>query len=65
MQACGGCQKMPMCPFFGSKIMNLLFFFQPKKFSLLPTPWGLYEVDLDELFFSLCTFQPFLVCWRF
>ena len=37
--------------FFGSKIMNLLVFFdfEPKKCFLR----------------SLCTFQPFLLCWRF
>ena len=31
-------------PFFGSKIMNLLVFFdfEPKKCFRVPTPWGLY-----------------------
>ena len=33
-------------PFFGSKIMNLLIFFdfEPKKCSRVPTLWGLYGV---------------------
>ena len=54
-------------PFFGSKIMNVLVFFdfEPKKCFRVPTPWGLYGVESDERFCSLCTFQPFLVCWRF
>ena len=54
-------------PFFGSKIMNLLVFFdfEPKKCSRVPTLWGLYGAEWDERLGSLCTFQPFLVCWRF
>ena len=53
--------------FFGSKIMNLLVFFdfEPKKCFRVPTPWGLYGVEWDERLCSLCTFQPFLVCWGF
>ena len=37
-------------PFFGSKIMNLLVFFEfeSKKCFRVPTPWGLYAVELDE-----------------
>ena len=33
-------------PFFGSKITNLLVFFdfEPKKCFRVPTPWGLYAV---------------------
>ena len=34
-------------PFFGSKIMNLLVFFdfELKKFFRVPTPWGLYGAE--------------------
>ena len=62
----GGGQKMTP-PFFGSKIMNLLVFFdfEPKKCFRVPTPWGLYGAEWDERSCSLCTFQPFLLCWRF
>ena len=62
----GGGQKMTP-PFFGSKIMNLLVFFdfEPKKCFRVPTPWGLYGAECDERLCSLCTFRPFLVCWRF
>ena len=37
-------------PFFGSKIMNLLVFFdfEPKKCFRVPTPWGLYGAEWDE-----------------
>ena len=54
-------------PFFGSKIMNLLVFFdfEPKKCFPVPTPWGLYGAEWDKRSCSLCTFQPFLLCWRF
>ena len=54
-------------PFFGPKIMNLLVFFdfEPKKCFRVPTLWGLYGAEWDERSCSLCTFQPFLVCWRF
>ena len=36
--------------FFGSKIMNLLVFFdfEPKKCFRVPTPWGLYGAEWDE-----------------
>ena len=46
-------------PFFGSKIMNLLVFFdfEPKKCSWVPTPLGLYGAKWDERSCSLCTFQ--------
>ena len=52
-------------PFIGSKIMNLLVFFdfEPKKCFRVPTLWGLYGPEWDEC--SLCTFQPFLLCCRF
>ena len=51
-------------PFFGSKIMNLLVFFnfEPKKCFRAPTPWGLYGAEWDEPLCSLCSFQPFLLC---
>ena len=54
-------------PFLGSKIMNLLVFFdfEPKKCSRVPTLWGLYGLEWDERLCSLCTFQPFLLCCRF
>ena len=34
-------------PFFGSKITNLLVFFdfEPKKCFRVPTPWGLYGAE--------------------
>ena len=37
-------------PFFGSKIMNLLVFFdfEPKKCFRVPTLWGLYGAEWDE-----------------
>ena len=59
----GGGQKMTP-PFFGSKIMNLLVFFdfEPKKFFRVPTLWGLYGAEWDERSCSLCTFKPFLLC---
>ena len=46
-------------PFFGSKIMNLLVFFdfEPKKCFRVPTLWGLYGAEWDERLCSLCTFQ--------
>ena len=45
----GGGQKMTP-PFFGSKIMNLLVFFDfgPKKFFRVPTLWGLYVAEWGE-----------------
>ena len=54
-------------PFFGSKIMNLSVFFdfEPKKCFWVPTPWGLYGAEWGERLCSLCTFQPFLLCWLF
>ena len=46
-------------PFFGSKIMNLLVFFdfEPKKFFRLPTLWGLYGAEWDERLCSLMHFS--------
>ena len=46
-------------PFFGSKIMNLLVFFdyEPKKCFRVPTPWGLYGAEWDERSCSLCIFS--------
>ena len=54
-------------PVFGSKIMNLLVFFdfEPKKCFRVPTLWGLYGAEWDERLCSLCTFRPFLLCRRF
>ena len=45
----GGGQKMTP-PFFGSKIMNLLVFFdfEPKKCFRVPTLWGLYGAEWDK-----------------
>ena len=45
-------------PFFGSKIMNLLVFFdfEPKKCFPVPTPLGLNGAKWDERLRSLCTF---------
>ena len=57
----GGGQKMTP-PFFGSKIMNLLVFSILSR-KRVPTPWGLYGAEWDER--CLCTFEPFLLCWRF
>ena len=44
-------------PFFGSKIMNLLVFFdfEPKKCFRVPTLWGLYGAEWDKRLCSLCT----------
>ena len=55
----GGGQKMTP-PFFGSKIMNLLVFFdfEPKQCFRVPTLWGLYGAEWDERSRSLCTFSP-------
>ena len=63
----GGASKNDPPFFFGSKMMNLLvfFYFEPKKCFRVPNPWGLYGGEWDERLCSLCTFQPFLVCWRF
>ena len=57
----GGGGGSKMTPFFGSKIKNLLVFFdfEPKKCFRIPTPWGLYGAEWDERLCSLCTFQPF------
>ena len=48
-------------PFLGSKIMNLLVFFdfEPKKCFRVPTPWGLYGAEWGECLCSLCTFTHF------
>ena len=54
----GGVKQRPP-PFFGSKIMNLLGFFdfEPKKCFRVPTPWGLYGAVWDERYCSLCIFS--------
>ena len=65
----GGSKMSKKSPplFFGSKIMNLLVFFdfELKNCFWVPTPWGLDGAEWDECLCSLCTFQPFLVRWRF
>ena len=45
----GGGHKLTP-PLFGSKIMNVLVFFdfEPKKCFRVPTPWGLYGAEWDE-----------------
>ena len=55
--------KKATSPFFRSKIMNLLFFFnfEAKKCFRVPTPWGLYGAEWDGPLCRLCTFQPFLL----
>ena len=57
----GGSEMLKNDPplFFGSKIRNLLVFFdfEPKKCFRVPTPWGLYGAEWDERFCSLCTFS--------
>ena len=60
-------EKMTPTPFWGSKIMNILFFFdfEPKKCPRVPTPWGFYGAEWVERTCGLCTFQPFLLSWRF
>ena len=54
-------------PFLGSKIMNLWVFsdLEPKKCFRVPTPWSLYGAEWGERLCCLCTFQPFMPCWRF
>ena len=54
-------------PLFWVEIMNLLviFDFEPKKCFRVLTPWGLYGAEWDERSCSLCTFQMFLLFWRF
>ena len=46
----GGVEKRPPPFFLGSKIMNLLVFFdfEPKKCFRVLTPWGLYGAEWDE-----------------
>ena len=48
-------------PFLGSKIMNLLVFFdfEPKKCFRVRTPWGLYGVEWDERFSGCALFSHF------
>ena len=43
---------------FGSKIINLLVFFdfEPKKCFRVPTPWGSYGAEWDERSCGSCTF---------
>ena len=67
---CTACALHAHCsepPFFVSEITNLLVFFnfEPKKCLCVPTSWGLYGAEWDKRLFSLCTFQSFLLCWRF
>ena len=47
--------------FLGSKIMNLLVFFdfEPKKCFRVPTPWGSYGAEWDECRCTLCSFHPY------
>ena len=42
-------------PFFVSEIMNLFFYFEPKKCCRVLTPWGLYGAEWDERLCSLCS----------
>ena len=60
------CRKMTP-PFFASKIMNLVVFFdfEPKKGLRVPTPWELYGAEWDKRYCGLSTFEPFLLCWQF
>ena len=53
-------------PFYRSKVMNLLIFFdfEAKKCFRVPTPRGFYGAEWDERLCGLCTFQPFLQCWQ-
>ena len=46
-------------PLFGSKIMNLLIFFdfEPKKCFRVPAPWGLYGAEWDERFLKFMHFS--------
>ena len=48
-------------PLFGSKIMNLLVFFdfEPKKCFRDPTPWGLYGAEWDEPHAGYALFSHF------
>ena len=42
------------------------FYFEPKKYFRVLTPWGLYGAEWDERLCNLCTCWPFfLLCWRF
>ena len=55
-------------PFFWAEnheSFGFFFDFEPKKCFRVPTPWGLYGAEWDERLCTLCTFQPFLLCWRF
>ena len=47
--------------FLGSKIMNLLVFFdfEPKKCFRVRTPWGLYGAEWDESFAVYALFSHF------
>ena len=46
-------------PFFGSKIMNLLVFFdfEPKKFFRVPTLWGLYGGGVGRVLMQFMHFS--------
>ena len=49
---------MSLPPFFGSKIMNLLVFFdfEPQKCFRAPTPWGLYGAEWDKHLIAVYAF---------
>ena len=49
----------------GNRIFCFFSILSRKSVSGVPTPWGLYGAEWDERLCSLCTFQPFLLCWRF
>ena len=53
--------------FFAFKIMSsqVLSDFEPKKCFRFSIPWGLYGAEWDKRLCSACSFQPFLLCWRF
>ena len=62
----GGGQKMTPPFFWVENHESLVFFdFEPKKCFRIPTLWVLYGAEWDERLCSLCTFQPFLLCWGF
>ena len=48
-------------PFFGSKIMNLLVFFdfEPKKCFRVRTPWGLYGAEWTSAYAVYALFSHF------
>ena len=62
----GGGQNMTP-PFFGSKVMNLLVFFdfELQKCFRVRTPWGLYGAQWHERLEWMRSSHPFFLCWRF